>query len=273
LFLLGGGLLGPKLDSSHVQVSEAEFFACTLIVSLLDSVLLLAIVRTSRLHGLTLMLTLGATFYFVKTLTSSIEAYYFMPNVTGGMVPNLLLMTVPLTLGIAPLATWLGGRARPGPLDEQPGFRSWAMSRVELAIKVLFLSVVLYPGLFYVAGRFIALRSAELRAFYGIDLGRVSFGLATYALECVRGGLWVGAAALIVRSTRGPWWLGALWTGLVFSLLQNGLHLMPNPLMSAEIRLYHFVETATSNLLFGVCCGWLLSTTHARMQAQQVNLA
>ena len=180
------------------------------------------------------------------------------------MVPNLLLSTLPLTLGFAPLAVFLGGRARPGPLDATPGFSPWPMGRAELIGKVLLLSVAVYPALFFLAAEYIAFRSAEVRAFYGELQGTMPAAPAVYRLECLRGALWVVAAATMLRSTRGTWWVGTLRVALWFALVQNDVLILPNPLMTEEIRAYHFAETTLSNLVFALCIGWLLGRSHLR---------
>jgi hypothetical protein len=245
----------------------------------IDTALILALVRTSRLHGLRLMVLLTALFYFIKTLTSTIEAAYFMPNVSGPITANLLLMTVPLTACFMPLAVWLGGRAKAGPLDASPGFVPLPMPAGELIVKILLLSAIVYPLLFFGAGWFIAFRSAELREFYGGTFGddvfrhlavAVARRPTLYPLEVVRGALWITAALPLLRTTHGPRWLGTLLLVGWFVLIQNDVHLLSNPLMTPTIRAYHFVETAASNAAFALCIGWLLNPPRAVVRARKL---
>jgi hypothetical protein len=272
LFSLGGALFPPVEPFSFTPAEQAESLRGMVLMSAIDAALLLLLVRTSRLSGLRLMLLTAGAYYFVKTVTSQIEAVYFMPNVTGPMLPALLAMTLPATLGLAPLAVLLGGRLRRSALDETPGLAPLPMGKGEAWLKVGVLSALVYPALFFLAGWFIAFRSDALGAFYGGPQGPTFFShLAVVfskdpfipVLEMLRGALWVGCAYLILQSTKGPWWLGALQVALWFALLQNDVHLLPNPLMTAEIRLFHFLETGSSNFLFGLCIGWLLSRSHA----------
>jgi hypothetical protein len=53
--------------------------------------------------------------------------------------------------------------------------------------------------------------------------------------------------------TKGKWWESGLAVALLFAVMTSQL-LLPNPLMPAEVRMAHLVETATSNFLFG----WLV---------------
>ncbi|OLD49726.1 MAG: hypothetical protein AUI63_02160 [Gemmatimonadetes bacterium 13_1_40CM_2_60_3] len=51
--------------------------------------------------------------------------------------------------------------------------------------------------------------------------------------------------------------------GLLFSVVMNAQLLLPNPYMPEPVRMAHLVETASSNLIFGVFVGWLLTQRHA----------
>ncbi|WP_148303835.1 hypothetical protein [Prolixibacter bellariivorans] len=51
----------------------------------------------------------------------------------------------------------------------------------------------------------------------------------------------------------------SLMVGLLFALLMNAQHLLPNALMVSEVRLAHFIETASSNFVWGFVIVWLLS--------------
>jgi len=222
LFVLGSRAFAPVIPGAPPSAGgPSSALLALLAIAVVDSALVLAAVRASRLYGVRLVLLTAGVFYFVKTVTSQIEAIYFMPNVTGPMLPGLLAMTLPLSVGLAPLAVWLGGRMRPGPLDESPGWAPLPMGRGEAWAKVGALSAVVYPALFFAAGWFIAFRSPEVRAFYGGAhgpdvLSHYAWVLRndpfTYPLEIFRGALWVAAALALLRTTRGPWWWGRSWS-------------------------------------------------------------
>jgi hypothetical protein len=42
----------------------------------------------------------------------------------------------------------------------------------------------------------------------------------------------------------------------------NIQHIIPNPYMPADVRIAHFVETASSTLIFGMVLFWLLHRRH-----------
>ena len=60
----------------------------------------------------------------------------------------------------------------------------------------------------------------------------------------------------------GPRWETVLAVGLLFSVLTAASLLLPNPLLPPEVRAVHLVETGSSNFLFGLLVGWLLTPPH-----------
>lgn len=122
------------------------------------------------------------------------------------------------------------------------------------------LSAVVYPALFWSAGYFVAFRSPAVREFYGGLLGDGFFGHlwgvfskdpSVVPFEALRGLLWILLVLPLFRTSQGRWWTDALLVGATLALVQNDVHLLPNPLMAPEVRLYHFVETASSNFVWG----------------------
>jgi hypothetical protein len=74
-----------------------------------------------------------------------------------------------------------------------------------------------------------------------------------FLLQAVRALLWAAIAVPVIKMMRGAWWETGLAVALLFAVMTSQL-LLPNPLMPAEVRMVHLVETATSNFLFG----WLV---------------
>jgi hypothetical protein len=74
-----------------------------------------------------------------------------------------------------------------------------------------------------------------------------------FLLQALRAVLWAALAVPVIKMTKGKWWEAGLAVALLFAVMTSQL-LLPNPLMPAEVRMAHLVETATSNFLFG----WLV---------------
>ncbi len=239
-------------------------------VALFDVCLLAVIAARSRLSGWRLAVLLAAVFYFVKTFTSTLEAAYFMKNVSPEMIPALFSMTAPLALLLPPAVALAFGP----PAAAQPAWVRPPMSTTELVVKVAVLSIIVYPVLFFGFGYFVAWQSPALREFYGAgaDVGFFTHFSRMFAadpvvipFEWLRGLLWVACAAAVLRTTRGPAWVGGVLVALLFALVQNDVHLLPNPLMPPEVRFMHFWETSTSNALNAAAIAWLLTRSHAHL--------
>jgi hypothetical protein len=74
-----------------------------------------------------------------------------------------------------------------------------------------------------------------------------------FLLQIARGLLWAAIAAPVIKMMKGKWWEAGFAVALLFAMTSAQL-LIPNPLMPAEVRMAHLVETVTSNFLFG----WLV---------------
>jgi hypothetical protein len=72
-----------------------------------------------------------------------------------------------------------------------------------------------------------------------------------YFFQVLRGLLWVGLAVLVIRSMKENTWKIALFVAVLFAILMNDSLFMPNPLMPDAIRWTHFIETASSNFIWG----------------------
>jgi hypothetical protein len=268
LFLAGTALFPVSAGQAPSPEEAAWSMEGILACAVIDTALLAAWVSRTRLRGWRRWLATAAAFYGVKTFTSQLEALWFMPNVTAGMAPSLLAMTLPLCL-LFPLAVIAAFGIR-GPV-EGPAWRAPAVSRARAVLDWAVLSVLVYPALFWAAGYFVAHRNPAVREFYGglQGDGFLSHLTGVFAadptvvpFEAFRGFLWILMILPFLRTSAGRWWVDALLTGLFLALVQNDVHLIPNPLMSAEVRMVHLVETATSNFVWGLAIVWVLRGRH-----------
>lgn len=265
LFLGGVGALGPPVDRSAMSAADqASSGQMALAVALIDLGILGAWVARARFGGWRLWATAVAVFYGVKTFSSQLETAWFVKSahIPPEMLPNLFAMTLPLcVIWPALLVLALGPRAQ---------VEATAPARVgaDLWLRVFAAGALLYPFLFFLFGYEVAWQNAAVRAYYegpAVPLPLVEHFARTFSadplvvpFEMARGLLWVGLGWLTWRATRAPWWSGVLLYALMMVLVQNDLHLLPNPLMPDEVRHWHFIETSTSNFLFALGAGLLL---------------
>jgi hypothetical protein len=274
LFSVGASVF--TANSAMAQQMSPEEAAASgsglVVVCLIDTVVLTYFIKRSRLSGLRLMVVVALVFYGVKTFISVIEAWWFMNNLTPEEIPGLFLMTVPMAVLFPPVAVWVLGKARKQ-VDEAPNTRL-VMPIGQLVWKVALLSVVIYPLLFWTFGYYVAFSNPELVAFYGDThpgsfLAQMSNVWAddplVFAFEILRGALWVALAAPVIRTTKGRVWEAGLIVVLLFTLVQNDVHMLPGA-MPPSVRLSHFVETASSNLIYAVIVTWLMHREHRSLR-------
>ena len=77
-----------------------------------------------------------------------------------------------------------------------------------------------------------------------------------FAAGCVSAALAI-ALPVIQMSTAG-WKQTGVLVGLLFALLMNTQHLIPNPYMPPPVQLWHFIETAVSNFILVFATVWIL---------------
>jgi hypothetical protein len=140
----------------------------------------------------------------------------------------------------------------------------WAWKLVVIALAYLIL--------YFTFGYFIAWRNPAVLEYYGgVDEGSFLVHMRTVLrstpwlipIQVVRALCWVALAFPVIRMLKGQWPETAVVIGLLFSVVMNAQLLLPNPYMPEPVRMAHLVETASSNFIFGVLIGWLLTERHA----------
>ena len=223
--------------------------------SLINAAVWTYVIRRSSWTGWKLILAVVVVFFGVNTLMPQIETAYFVTRLPPGMLPRLFLAGFIIAAVFAPLAVLILGKAR---AQENGNVRTLARA---LPLKLL-LIVVADVLIYFTFGYFIAWQSAAVRAYYGGNdadnfLAHIASLVRTepmlFVLQAVRALLWAGLAVPVIKMMRGEWWEAGLAVALLFAVMTSQL-LLPNPLMPAEVRMAHLVETSTSNFLFG----WLV---------------
>jgi hypothetical protein len=276
LFAIGDAVFAAQSATAEMSPEGSAASALWLLsVCLIDTLILSYFILRSRLSGWRLMVVVALVFYGVKTFTSMLEAWYFVTSIVPEELLGMFLFTVPMVVIWAPLAVWMLGKAKRQPeADEAPNTRL-VMPVGQLVAKVTFLSVVVYSALFWSFAYYIAIQNPDVATFYGVTTpkrfidqlaGLWANDPLVFAFEFFRGALWVAMAAPIIRTTKGKVWEAGLIVALLFALVQNDVHLMPNPLMPRSVAMTHFVETASSNAIFAVLITWLLHRRHSSLR-------
>ena len=256
------------------------------LVTTVDSLIIVGVLKNSSWSGWALILGLIFSFFGVQTLVGQIEALVFLTpfgEIMGaGSVP---VLTMPLDFILSQILIWglvavvgvvsaifLFGkynRSEQGSISLNPG-----ISVSEWALK-LGVIIILYELFYFGFGYYVAWQNPAVQEFYqGTDPGSFFAQIRNVAtntpglipFQAFRALLWVGFALPVINMLRHKPWFGALLTGLFMSIPMNIPHIVPNPYMPADVRLVHFIETASSTFIFGILIFWLLYRSHGSIR-------
>jgi hypothetical protein len=264
-FAVAGGVLGFAGDSQASEQTGASTLLL-LAVCLLQVMVMTHLILRSRWAGWRLAAAVFFIFYGVTTFMPQIESAVFLTRLPPGTLPRLFLMGVLIAAPFSVLAVLILGKRRAETVDTEPNTRL-IMPASEWAWKLAVIAVV-YVILYFTFGYFIAWQQPAVREYYGgTDPGTFAAQMGSVLrntpwlvpFQIVRAMCWVALALPAVRMLKGKWPETAFAIGLLFAVVMNAPLLLPNPYMPEPVRMAHLVETASSNLIFGVFVGWLLT--------------
>ncbi|HEX7595548.1 MAG TPA: hypothetical protein VF387_04285, partial [Gemmatimonadaceae bacterium] len=199
-----------------------------------------------------------------------IESAVFLTRLPAGTLPRLFLMGVLIAIPFSVLAVLILGKRKAEVVAAEANSRPF-MPASEWAWKLVVIAVV-YVILYFTFGYFVAWRHPGVAEYYGgVDPGSFLAQMKTVLrntpwlvpFQIVRALCWVALALPVIRMLKGKWPETALSLGLLFAVVMNAPLLLPNPYMPEPVRMAHLVETASSNFIFGVFVGWLLTQHHS----------
>lgn len=259
----------PAIESEPGLVDKNIGF---LLFGMINTLLIIVLIRNSNWHGWKLALLLGAAYYGAVTFLTQIEAWYFMSSITFDkqLLPYLFLMGLPIAFVYIPLAVLILGKWKKR--EEAKPSVALNFSNQQWAWKLTAIAIV-YILLYWSAGYFIAWQNANLRAFYGSPGEIIPFWQHTansfhsdpglFPFQALRAMLWTLCAIPIIRSSKANAWGTAILVGLFFTVPQISGLIIENPLMpNASIRVSHMIEGIATNVAFGMIVVWLLHREH-----------
>lgn len=193
--------------------------------------------------------------FVVQFLLMQMETAFFDIGIENSQVLGIVIAGL-----IMSLSTVLAGSAFISKLSRDPtrrfsiAVREWR----PFVVPFLVLSCIVYPLIYLTFGYFIAWQYENLRIFYTksaemtsfFHQGAGSFSNGLYFFQILRAAIWVIATIPLVfmlRHIKGYYF----FVGLFTSLLPASQLFIPNPYMPEEIAMIHFVETASSNFIWG----------------------
>jgi hypothetical protein len=256
------GAEAPKDVASTPDSSAGTAFLALAAFCLLTAAVFSWLIVRSTLFGWPLVGALFLVYFGLGTFMLQVESVIFLSrHLPPGFVARLFAMGALIALVFAPVAVWIHGRRRP-PAAPAPAASGLHLSPGEWAVRLGWLAAA-YVALYFLAGYFIAYRNPDVIAYYDdVDAGSFVAGMHRlwvsmpwiFAVQALRGMLWVAFVVPFIVSFRGRSWELPLLVGCTYSVWLVMLF-APNPFMPESVRMSHFAETASSNFVFGCLVG------------------
>jgi hypothetical protein len=272
LYVIGSMGVSDMLPDTASEPGPLPGTSGFLIYGLLNTLLIIALIRSSRWHDWKLALNLAFAYYGAVTFLTQIETWYFLSEVTvtPALLPGLFIMGLPIAFIFIPLAVLILGKRKakdPVPINIQ----NRTLTK-QFWVKVIAIALV-YIVLYWTAGYYIAWQNPDLRSFYGSPGAITPFwehtantlisdpGLLPF--QFLRGLLWIFCAIPVLWGSKLSTVSTAVLVGLFFTIPQVMGLVLENPLMpSASVRASHMIEGIASNFTFGLIIVWWLHREH-----------
>ena len=271
IWVLGSLAVAGHIPDNRTEPGLVDRTTGMLILSIINTILIVSLIVSSRWRGWRLALLLTLAYYGSFTFITQVETWYFLTelSVSFGLLRRLFIMGLSVPFLFIPLAVLICGRWKTISIDQKN--TNMVMPIEQLILKLIIISV-LYLVIYWCAGYYIAWQNPDLRSFYGSPGDIVPFWEHTFTtfrhtsdlfiLQLGRGVLFAVITIPVIRGSNVKPPLTALLVGLLLAVPHLG-HILSNPLIPlASVRLSHMVETASSTFLFGLIIVWLLHRRH-----------
>jgi hypothetical protein len=249
--------------------AETRSAALLFVICLIHVIVLYIMLLSTKWWGIRITVVVFLLLFFIQFFLGMVEALWFnnaldMPE-SG--IKNILLAGFIMSFIFSPLFVVISGRMKK---EQNVAIQkmNWnEMTSLPFLIKILVLMVIVYPLMYNLAGYYIAWQFEAVRVFYTNSSDIEPFGKmfieniksGLYAFQIFRGLLWVLLALPVYYLVEGGYTKKGIMIGLLFAVLMNVQHMLPNPYFPGEVAFAHFIETFLSNFLWGYSIAWLLN--------------
>lgn len=215
IWIIGAMAVGDLMPQGQSEPGLLSQEVGTLVLAVINTLLIVALIVTSRWRGWRLALALAFAYYGSFTFITQIETWYFLSEITVSpeLLPRLFIMGLSIPLIFIPLAVLICKKWKKK--DVGISRPKWKMPIMQLLLKLAVIAVV-YLVIYWVAGYYIAWQNPGLRAFYGSPgeiepffahtLGTIRNTPGLILLQLVRGVLFaLIALPVIIGSKVKPW--------------------------------------------------------------------
>ena len=272
LSMIAANIISPLPQFIMEKIPEAGLMSdssALLFNGVINATILVWAARRSSLKGFALVGQLFVLSFLAQTFQAQIETAYFLsafPLLQGSLeVYRLFLRGAIVSAMFVLLVTlFVGGFSR------TPRKATRFTIHADQAVRTSAWLAAVYFVLYVLFGYFVAWQSQEVRLFYGGPAELNSFAdqmLSTLmnkpefpVFQYFRGVVWILCLIPLLKGFTGGRLELVLLSARALGLLPTAALAFPNPLMPAEVSLYHFWETSLSTGLFGALCAWFVPT-------------
>ncbi|RIK32230.1 MAG: hypothetical protein DCC56_00030 [Anaerolineae bacterium] len=270
--MIAADIASPLPQFIMEQTPESGFMslgAAMLFSAAVNATIVVWAARRSSLKGFALAGGLFVLSFLAQVFQTQIETAYFLPAfplLHGNFEVYRLILRGAITSAIFVVLVTLivGGFSR------KPRAESKFTVHASQFLKVGAWLAALYFVLYILFGYYVAWQSQELRVFYGgpAELNSFSNQILTTLMtkpempffQFARGFVWIVCLIPLFKSFTGRRVELVALSALALALLPTAQLAFANPLMPAEVSLYHFWETSISTGIFGALCAWYVVT-------------
>jgi hypothetical protein len=258
----------PQFITEHTpETGFLSLGGAMLFSGAVNAAILVWAARRSSLKGFALAGGLFVLLFVSQTFQTQIETAYFVnafPLLHGNFEVYRLFLRGAITSAVFVLLVTLfvGGFSR------RPRPETKFIVHADQFLKTTAWLGALYFILYILFGYYVAWQSQELRVFYGgpAELNSFANQILTTLMskpempffQYARGILWTLCLIPLFKSFTGGRVELIILSALAFALLPTAQLAFANPLMPADVSLYHFWEVSISTGIFGALCAWFI---------------
>jgi hypothetical protein len=270
--LIAANIISPFPQFVMEKVPAAGFLPNSVAMpfsAAINATILVWAARRSSFKSFTLAGGLFVLSFLAQTFQTQIETSYFIsafPLLHGNFEVYRLFLRGAISSAIFALLVTLivGG------FSSKPRAVAQFTLQSDQFLKVGSWLGAIYFILYILFGYYVAWQSQELRLFYGGPAVLNSFAnqiLTTLMVkpempffQYARGFVWILCLIPLFKSFTGGRTELIILSALALGLLPTAQLAFANPLMPAEVSLYHFWEVSISTGIFGALCAWWVPT-------------
>ncbi|MCW5514747.1 hypothetical protein [Muriicola sp. Z0-33] len=268
MILWGGGLMiGNLVFPSSLMEMETDSNAAAgfifFLVSALNAGIILQLIYKARYRGWELAGYVFLVSFGIQYFMSQIETVWFNDSLglPGNGIAAIVLGGACTLAAFSVIATWITGKFKSKPDKSDDGVpHKFSIKRI------LFLSAVIWPLIYFAFGYFVAWQFEDVRLLYSgttemdsfVEIMKGNFQSGLYLFQILRGFLWILIGILVLKMARGNKISNGVLLGLLFTILGSSGLLLPNPIMPEMVRIAHLIETSTSDFIWGFIIVWTL---------------